>query len=234
MIEDFIQPPDDARPWVYWYFMDGNLTREGMEADLAAMKRAGIGGAIYLEVGIGIPPGPIEFMSEPWQQLLGHAFSEADRLGLQMALAAGPGWCGTGGPWVKPDQSMQHLVFSKTEARGPAAFKGRLPQPPPRTPFFGEDTLSPELLKIFKDFYRDEFVLAFPTPVAGTSIRDIDEKALYTRGSIPRRFPVPTLRVLGCDLFCPARITTTLFPLTVASPRRKSLTSQTSFCRMED
>src|SRR5579862_5020830 len=47
MIEDFIQPPDDARPWVYWYFMDGNLTREGMEADLAAMKRAGIGGAIY-------------------------------------------------------------------------------------------------------------------------------------------------------------------------------------------
>ena len=191
LIEDFVQPPEDARPWVYWYFMDGNLTREGMEADLAAMKRAGIGGAIYLEVGIGIPPGPIEFMSEPWQQLLGHAFSEADRLGLQMALAAGPGWCGTGGPWVKPDQSMQHLVFSKTQMQGPAAFHARLSQPPPRTPFFGEDTLSPDLLKVFKEFYRDEFVLAFPTPDAGISIRDIDEKALYTRGSYSSQIPGP-------------------------------------------
>jgi len=188
---DFVEPPDDARPWVYWYFMDGNLTREGMEADLAAMKRAGIGGGIYLEAGIGIPQGPVEFMSEPWQALLGHAFSEADRLGLQIALAAGPGWCGTGGPWVKPDQSMQHLVFSKTQTQGPAAFTARLPQPVPRAPFFGEDTLSPELLKTFKEFYRDEFVLAFPTPEAGTSIRDIDEKALYTRGSYSSQIPGP-------------------------------------------
>lgn len=51
----FQTPPDQARPWVYWMFMDGNLTREGMTADLEAMKRAGIGGAIILEVNIGIP-----------------------------------------------------------------------------------------------------------------------------------------------------------------------------------
>jgi hypothetical protein len=79
---EFIQPPDSARPWVYWYFMDGNLTREGMTADLEAMKIAGIGGAIYLEVGVGISPGPVEFMINPWQELLGHAFSQADRFGL--------------------------------------------------------------------------------------------------------------------------------------------------------
>jgi len=191
IVDDFIQPPDDARPWVYWYFMDGNLTREGMEADLAAMKRAGIGGAIYIEVGIGIPPGPIEFMSEPWQQLLGHAFEEADRLGIEIALAAGPGWCGAGGPWVKPDQSMQHLVASKSQVQGPTAFDAVLPQPQPRTPFFGEDTLSPDLLKTFKGFYRDEYVLAFPTPAAGGSIPDIDEKALYTRGSYSSQIPGP-------------------------------------------
>jgi hypothetical protein len=70
---DFFAPRDDARPWVYWYFMDGNLTREGMEADLVAMKQAGIVGAIFLEVGIGTKPGPVEFMSEPWQELpFGH------------------------------------------------------------------------------------------------------------------------------------------------------------------
>jgi hypothetical protein len=182
-IHNFEFPPDDARPWVYWYFMDGNLRREGMDADLAAMKRAGIGGAIYLEVGIGIEPGPVEFMSDPWQQLLGHAFEEADRLGLQISLGAGPGWCGTGGPWMTPDRSMQHLVASTTQVRGPVSFNTVLPQPPPRTPFFGTESLSPELLTIWQQFYRDEFVLAFPTPVAMAMITDIDEKALYTRGS---------------------------------------------------
>ncbi len=195
LIRDFVQPPEDARPWVYWYFMDGHLRREGMTADLEAMKQAGLGGAIYLEVGIGIEPGPVEFMGEPWQELLGHAFSEADRLGLQMALAAGPGWCGTGGPWVKPDQSMQHLVASKITAQGPAAFDARLPQPQPRTPFFGEDTLPPDLHKMWKEFYRDEFVLAFPTPADAHAIADIDEKALYTRGSYSSQIPGPyTLR----------------------------------------
>lgn len=188
---DFFVPRDDARPWVYWYFMDGNLTREGMEADLVAMKQAGIGGAIFLEVGIGIKPGPVEFMSEPWQELLGHAFETADRLGLQIALAAGPGWCGAGGPWVSPDRSMQHLVASKTPVQGPAEFHAVLLQPEPRAPFFGLETLSPELLKTWKEFYRDEFVLAFPTPAAGASIADIDEKALYTRGSYSSQIPGP-------------------------------------------
>ena len=69
--------------------MDGNLTREGMTADLDALQRAGIGGMIFLEVGIGIPRGPVEFMSKPWQALLKHAVHEADRRGLEFALAAG-------------------------------------------------------------------------------------------------------------------------------------------------
>ena len=47
LAQTFETPPPEARPWVYWYFMDGNLTREGMTADLEAMKRAGIGGGIF-------------------------------------------------------------------------------------------------------------------------------------------------------------------------------------------
>jgi alpha-L-rhamnosidase len=42
----FSQPLDWARPWVYWFVMDGNLTREGITADLGTMKNAGIGGAL--------------------------------------------------------------------------------------------------------------------------------------------------------------------------------------------
>jgi hypothetical protein len=181
LADSFHSPPPEARPWVYWMFMDGNLTREGMTADLEAMKRAGIGGAIILEVNIGIPRGPVHFMSPPWRELIKRAIQEADRLGLELALGAGPGWCGTGGPWVKPEQSMQHLVASETKTTGPAHFHARLPQPAPRTPFFGEQTLTPELHKVWKEFYCDVAVLAFPTPPGDYRIPDVDEKALYYR-----------------------------------------------------
>ena len=181
LADTFVNPPAAARPWVYWFFMDGNLTREGMTADLEAMKQAGIGGAIILEVNIGIPRGPVEFMSASWRELLKHAIDEADRLGLEIALSAGPGWCGTGGPWVKPEQSMQHLVASETQVAGPSRFDAPLGQPQPRKPFFGVETLTPELLKIWKEFYRDVVVLAFPTPAGTYRIPDVDEKALYFR-----------------------------------------------------
>ena len=178
---DFHRPPPAARPWVYWYFMDGNLSREGMTADLAAMKQAGIGGAIFLEVNLGIPRGPVDFMSPQWQELVAHAMREADRLGIQIALGAGPGWCGTGGPWITPELAMQDLVASTTNVAGPEVFSAELPQPQPREPFFGEGTLTPELKKEWRNFYRDTAVLAFRTPDGTNRIAEVDEKALYYR-----------------------------------------------------
>ena len=99
---DFQSPPAAARPWVYWFVMDGNLTREGIAADFEALQRAGIGGVLIMEVNVGIPQGPVKFMSPEWRQLFKHAVAEAERLGLQITLNAGPGWTGSGGPWVKP------------------------------------------------------------------------------------------------------------------------------------
>ena len=179
--KQFISPPATAKPWVYWYFMDGNLTHDGMMADLAAMKQAGIGGAIFLEVNLGIPRGPVGFMSPRWLELVGDAVREADRLGIQIALGSGPGWCGTGGPWLKPEQTMQHLVASETNVTGPMKFFAPLRKPSPRKPYFGEGTLTPELKKIWREFYRDFAVLAFPTPTATNRIAGADEKALYYR-----------------------------------------------------
>ena len=178
----FDQPPDAARPWVYWYFMDGNMTREGMKADLEAMKAAGIGGVLILEVGLGNPPrGPVEFLSEKWLELFGFAIAEADRLGIEVAVGTGPGWCGTGGKAVKPEDAMQHTVASETTVEGPAAFSAVLPLPDPRKPFFGEGTLTPEMRNAWQTFYRDVAVLAFPDPKDGARLPDTDEKALYYR-----------------------------------------------------
>ncbi len=181
LARDFSQPPDSARPWVYWMWMDGNVSREGITADLEAMQRAGIGGVIIMEVDVGIPKGPVKFMSAEWRQLFKHVVKEAERLELQITLNAGPGWTGSGGPWVKPEQSMQHLVASAAEVSGPTNFNAELPRPAPRKPCFGTNGLPADLLKAQAEFYRDVVVLAFPTPVGNERIADIEHKALYVR-----------------------------------------------------
>jgi hypothetical protein len=177
----FVNPPDSVRPGVYWYFMDGNLSKEGMTKDLESMKKAGIGNVLFLEVNIGIPRGPVNFMSDEWQELFKHAVDETKRLGMTFTLGIGPGWSGSGGPWVKPEESMQHLVYSVTEISGPTVKSIQLPKPDPRKPYFGEGTLTDKLKTQWLDFYTDVFVLAFPTPTSSVKLQDIDEKALYYR-----------------------------------------------------
>src|SRR5262249_29888170 len=111
LLSSFQAPPDSARPWVYWFVMDGNQSREGITADFEALKRVGIGGVLFMEVDVGIPKGPVKFMSPAWRELFQHANAEAARLGLVFIMPASPGWTGSGGPWVKPEESMQKLVF---------------------------------------------------------------------------------------------------------------------------
>ena len=177
----FLNPPASAKPGVYWYFMDGNMTAESMTKDLEAMKKAGIGNLIFLEVNVGIPRGKVDFLSEEWQNLFAHAVKEAERLGIEITLGIGPGWTGSGGPWVPAKQSMQHLVSSAVNVIGGAKQKITLAVPPPMKPYFGEGSFTPELKKRWDDFYEDVAVLAYPTPAISKKIDDIDEKALYYR-----------------------------------------------------
>jgi hypothetical protein len=107
--------------------MDGSLSREGMTRDLESMKAAGLGRLIFLEVNVGVPQGPVSFLSENWQDLYVHAVREAERLGIEITLGSGPGWTGSGGPWVRPEQSMQHLVASRIEVKGRGRFELVLP-----------------------------------------------------------------------------------------------------------
>ena len=180
----FANPPDSARPGVYWYFMDGNLSREGMTRDLESMKAAGLGRLIFLEVNVGVPRGPVSFLSESWQDLYVHAVREAERLGIEITLGSGPGWTGSGGPWVRPEQSMQHLVASRIEVEGPGRFEQVLPPAPPRKPFFGD--VPKQMQPQWGGFFKDVAVLAFPTPALSEKIPDIDEKALYYRAPFRR------------------------------------------------
>jgi len=59
----FRQPPESARPWVYWFWLHGNITSNGITADLEAMRRVGIGGVLMMEVDQGTPKGDAAFGS---------------------------------------------------------------------------------------------------------------------------------------------------------------------------
>ncbi len=178
----FLNPPDSARPGVYWYFMDGNISREGMTSDLESMKKAGIGQVVFLEVNVGIPRGKTDFLSEEWQNSFEHAVREAERLGISITLGVGPGWTGSGGPWVSGEQSMKHLVSASIQVSGAGKDQTiRLPEPLPKKPYFGEGNFTPELRKRWEEYYEDVCVLAFPTPSVDCRIEDIDDKALYYR-----------------------------------------------------
>jgi len=161
--EAFVSPPDSARPGVYWYFMDGNQNPDEMVADLHAMKDVGIGSVLFLEVNIGVPTGPVSFMSDQWQDNVVHAIKTTKELGMEFILGTGPGWSGSGGSWVKPEDSMQHLVGSTTKVKGPTLFEQALPVAAPHKPnrFAG---MNGSHTAVRNKWYRDVAVLAFPTP----------------------------------------------------------------------
>ena len=178
--EAFVNPPDSSRPGVYWYFMDGNLSKEAMTKDLESMVEAGLGHLVYLEVNVGVPRGDVEFFSQQWKEFFKHAVNETERLGITIYLGVGPGWTGSGGPWVRPQESMQHLVSSDTAVSGPGGKRIALKTPRPKMPYFGMGSQTPEVHEEWEAFYEDVAVLAFPAR-EGNRIDNPDDKALYYR-----------------------------------------------------
>ena len=144
--QSFITPAAHSKPWVYWDLMNGNLTHEGLKADLESMARAGIGGALVADIGLGLA-GPVKPRSPQWLDAVRFILKEADHLGLRIGFNC-PGWANSGGPWVTPELSMQELAWSETVVEGGHRIETALPQPAARL-----------------DYYRDIAVFAFPTPL---------------------------------------------------------------------
>lgn len=179
---NFVRPPDSAKPWVYWFWLNNNITSNGITADLEAMQRVGIGGVLIMEVDQGAPAGPVPFMSPQWRALFKHVVVEAHRLGLEVNINNDAGWNGSGGPWIKPEQSMQKVVWTETNITGPLKFEGTLAQP-----------------KAIAGFYRDIAVQAFPTP-GPYRIDKIKVKAGYEVGQVGAapRTNLPSDAVIEC------------------------------------
>lgn len=145
--KEFTNPPASARPWVFWFAVNGNLTKEGITADLESMARVGIGGLLCMEVGQGEPMGKVPYAGAAWREMFQHTCREAARLGLEINMANGPSWAGSGGPWITPELSMLKVVWSETVVEGGEKVDAVLPQP------------STNL-----NYYRDIAVIAVPAP----------------------------------------------------------------------
>lgn len=156
----FRSPPDSARPWVFWYWMHGRVSAEGITADLEAMSNAHLGGAYLMPIqGAAEPPEfePLATQLSPrFWRMVRHAARESQRLGLELGMHACDGFAVAGGPWITPELSMQQLVWTRTEIQEEQVGAVRLPRPESR-----------------EGFYRDIAVVAFPSaPGAGEDFHD--------------------------------------------------------------
>ena len=174
LLRGFQNPPDGAKPRVWWHWMSGNITKEGIKADLEWMKRVGIGGFQNFDAGLNTPQiveKRLVYMTPEWKDAFNYAATLADQLGLEMAIAGSPGWSESGGPWVTPAQAMKKYVWSETRVDGGKPFTGVLPKPPSTTGSYqnqaggrggfgmggGAQAPPPE-------FYADSAVIAYRQP----------------------------------------------------------------------
>src|SRR6476620_10414826 len=102
---NFVSPPDASKPRVWWHWMNGNITKDGIQKDLEWMHRSGIGGFQNFDAGLTTPQiveKRLAYMTPEWKDAFQYATKKADSLKLEMAIAGSPGWSESGGPWVQP------------------------------------------------------------------------------------------------------------------------------------
>lgn len=128
----FKNPSNQVQTSVYWYWISGNISEEGVKKDLYAMKEAGINRAFIGSMGVeGIetPYEKVPFGSEEWWKILHTALKTATELGIEIGIFNSPGWSQSGGPWIKPEQAMRYLTSTSCQIEGGKKISIQLDKP---------------------------------------------------------------------------------------------------------
>jgi hypothetical protein len=171
--KDFKSPPESAAPWVFWYWYHASVSKEGITADLEAMKQAGIAGAYLMTIkgaDTSYMQPPVQQLTPEWWSMVTYAFTEAKRLRIKLAMHVSDGFALAGGPWITPAMSMQKIVWTERQIEGEKLIDDTLPAP-----------------EINENYYRDIAVFAYPSPV-GKTIATRTEVPFVTT-SIPGKDP---------------------------------------------
>ena len=115
MEKRFQNPSSEVKTAVYWYWISGNISKEGVVEDLKAMKRAGINRAFIGDIGQDglYTERNVKIFSDEWWEILHTALRTASELDIEIGIFNSPGWSQSGGPWVKPNEAMRYLASKR-------------------------------------------------------------------------------------------------------------------------
>jgi len=154
-LEAGFKKPDSMQLAVYWYWISDNISKEGVIKDLESMKKVGINRAFIGNIGLDDPETPygkVKLFSPEWWDITHTALKKATELGIEIGMFNCPGWSQSGGPWVKPEQSMRYLASSNMTVKGPQqAARIKLPE-------------------VAKDAMADVKIIAYPSQANGQNI----------------------------------------------------------------
>ncbi|MFN4145930.1 MAG: glycosyl hydrolase [Runella sp.] len=186
----FQTPPNSAKPRVWWHWMNGNISKEGIQKDLEWMERVGIGGFQNFDANLFTPvvvPQKLVFMTPQWKDAFMFTTQLADKKGLEMAIAGSPGWSVTGGPWVKPEDGMKKYVWTETLVTGGKKQTIQLPKLPDVIGKYGTvETHAGGVLGGFVGerprYAADALVIAYKLPANEKSLKTLNPKITKSGG----------------------------------------------------
>ncbi len=218
LLKDFQSPPNAAKPRVWWHWMNGNISKDGIQKDLDWMKMTGIGGFQNFDANLATPvvvPKKLVFMDEEWKDAFKFTTDLAIKNGLEMAIAGSPGWSVTGGPWVEPQDAMKKIVWSEVLMKGGENFNGKLPALPSIVGKYQDVELtdgafSGGFVGKKPEFAEDAYVIAYKlsdkekhlpmmNPKITVSGGDFDVKGLLDH-DIKKAYAIPPMEV-GEDMY---------------------------------
>lgn len=114
---------DEAKPWTFWNWKYGSVSRPGIHADLTGMKNVGMGGIWLMPVReagehLEFQDGVAQLSPEFWK-MMDYSFQLADSLDFDMGIHVLPG-----NPFVLPAESMQKVVWTDTIVKGGKKIEG--------------------------------------------------------------------------------------------------------------
>ncbi len=190
--EGFLNPPSSARPRVWWHWMNGNITKDGIKKDLAWMNRVGIGGFQNFDAAFNTPQvveNRLTYMTPEWKEAFSLTAHLADSLGLEMAIAGSPGWSESGGPWVPISEGMKKMVWSENIIEGGREYSGNLSLPPTNPGAFqnlGSNAMasvSGSEHDAIDNYYVDIAVLAYKIPENDFTLEELETKVTSSGGN---------------------------------------------------
>lgn len=178
-------PPLSARNRVWWHWMNGNITKEGIRKDLQWMKDTRQGGVHNFDAALGTPTivdKRFIYMDEGWKDAFAYAVKVADSLGLEFTVASAPGWSSTGGPWVSEQDAMKKLVWSEAYASGNVNMS--LPEPPHTTGAFLDGAPAGRgAAGTNYEYYEDIAVIAVKQPADRQTVSSLGAKVTASGGN---------------------------------------------------